>query len=434
MQTPAESSAQSTSPSLVSEQAAVSNDDSYTYIARQPIVDRQQHITGYELLSRATATSTEAPATHTRASDTAFLFNALSNISSENLFGDKLAFINVRLDDLSGEHFDIVHPERIVLELPRATSDDAQLIAEALPRMLALRERGFRLAAGTFAATAPYAAWLPTLSFLEVDVRALPVGVVPALMRKVEHLRNLKLIAEKVETVQAFREFFDAGFHLFQGYYFARPQTVSAKVFNPAYSTVLQLINLVNKQAEIPRIEEVLKRDPALSFKLLRYINSSGFGLMSEITSFRHAVMILGYKKLFRWLVLLMATTPGNSAASAIAGNAITRGRMMELLVQGSLSAEDVDNAFVVGVFSMLDVMLGVPLDKALEEISLSESITMALKRHHGIFGPYLQIVEACEQQNWMDVDLHISLLGLSRQRVTSSHLEALAWSDSLGI
>lgn len=408
--------------------------DGYTYIARQPLVDRKQQIIGYELLSRVSATGTEAPTTHTRASDTAFLFNALSNITTENLFGDKLAFINVRLEDLSGEHFEIVYPERIVLELPRAAGDDAAIIADAVPQMQALRGRGFRLAAGVFAITAPYAAWLPLLAFLEVDVKALPAGVLPALMRKLGSSPNLKLIAEKVETLEAFREFHEAGFHCFQGYYFARPQTVSAKVLNPAFSTVLQLVDLVNKQAEIPRIEEVLKRDPALSFKLLRYINSSGFGLMSEVTSFRHAVMMLGYKKLFRWLVLLMATTPGNSAASAMARNAITRGRMMELLTTGTVSDADIDNAFVVGVFSMLDVMLGVPLDKALEEISLAEPLTLALKHHQGTFGPYLQIVKACEQDTWEDVDLHIALLGMQRRQVAIAHLEALAWAESLGI
>lgn len=408
--------------------------DHSIHIARQPIVDRQQRIIGYELLSRASATATEAPAIHTSASDTALLFNALSNITSENLFGDKLAFLNVRIEDLAGEHFEIVYPERIVLEVPRADGDSPEAIAAAAASMQALRDRGFRLAAGAWAAAGPYAAWMPHLSFLEIDVKALPANLVPALLRRLTPNPNLKLIAEKVETIEAFREFFDLGFHYFQGYYFARPQTVSSKVFNPAFSTVLQLIDLVNKQAEIPRIEEVLKRDPALSFKLLRYINSSGFGLMSEVTSFRHAVMILGYKKLFRWLVLLMATTPGNSAASALARNAVTRGRLMELLVAGTMPAEEVDNAFVVGVFSLLDVMLGIPLEKALEEVSLSESIALALRERKGPFGPYLEIVQACEQDSWGSADLHADLLGLSQRRIATAHLEALAWAENLGI
>ena len=408
--------------------------ENYAHIARQPILDRQQHIVGYELLARESATSTQAPAQHTRASDTALLFHALSSISSENLFGDKLAFINVRLEDLGAEHLEIVFPERIVLELPRAAGDDSAMIAEAAAAMQALRERGFRLAAGVHALTAPYAAWLPLLSYVQIDVQALPAGVLPMLVKRLAAVPKLQLLAEKVETPETFKEYFDAGLHLFQGYYFARPQTVSAKVVNPAYTTVLRLIDLVNKHAEVGAIEEVLKQDPTLSFKLLRYINSSGFGLMTEVTSFRHAVVILGYKKLLRWLVLLLAITPGSSAASSQARVAITRGRMLELLAQGHMSAEDCDNAFVVGVFSMLDAMLGVPLERALQEISLAEPVMQALRDRQGPFGPYLRIVLACEREDWDEIDLHAGLLGLSQRSVALAQLEALAWAENLGI
>ena len=427
----------STSPEIATGPGSDGADDSqgqYAHIARQPILDRKQHIMGYELLARDSATSTQAPAVHTRSSDTALLFHALSSISAQNLFGDKLAFINVRLEDLGAEHLEIVFPERIVLELPRAPRDDPAAIAEAAEAMQGLRDKGFRLAAGVHVLTAPYAAWLPLLNFVQIDAQALPPGVLPMLMRRLQALPSAQVIAEKVETQEQFQEYFDAGLQLFQGYYFARPQTVSAKVANPAYATVLQLIDLVNKQAEMPRIEEVLKHDPTLSFKLLRYINSSGFGLMTEITSFRHAVVILGYKKLLRWLVLLLATTPGSSAASSQARVAITRGRMMELLTHGLLSAEDGDNAFVVGVFSLLDVMLGVPLDKALQEISLSEQVVLALRERQGTFGPYLRIVLACERQDWDEIDRDASLLGLNERAVAIAHLEALAWAENLGI
>ena len=415
---------------------AAETGDGYTYahIARQPILDRQQRIIGYELLARESASSTQAPSQHSRASDSALLFHALSSISAENLFGDKLAFLNVRLEDLGAEHLEIVFPQRIVLELPRVAGDDPQGIASAVVAMQALRDKGFSLAAGVHAITAPYAAWLPLLGYIQVDVQALPAGVLPVLLRRAAMHPGLRLIAEKVETQQAFDEYFAAGLHLFQGYYFARPQTVSAKVANPAYATVLQLIDLVNKQAEIPRIEEVLKHDPTLSFKLLRYINSSGFGLMTEVTSFRHAVVILGYHKLLRWLVLLLATTPGSSVAGSQARVAITRGRMMELLSHGMLPAEDGDNAFIAGVFSLLDAMLGVPLDKALEEISLPEQVVLALRERRGAFGPYLQIVLACEREDWDEIDQHAGLLGLNQRAVAMAHLEALAWAENLGI
>jgi hypothetical protein len=135
----------------------------------------------------------------------------------------------------------------------------------------------------------------------------------------------------------------------------------------PSQAIIIQLINLMRKQASSAEIEELLKKDPTLSFNLLRFINSSGFGLQCEITSFRHAVMILGLKKLFRWAALLLTTSRAGGSPPAVGTMAVVRGRLMELLALELLPAEECDNAFVVGVFSMLDTMLGMPLEKALE-------------------------------------------------------------------
>lgn len=406
----------------------------HAHIARQPIVDRKQQIVGYELFARESSTAEQAPAQHSAETDSVLLFNALSNIGAENLFGEKLAFINCVVEDLKAEHLDLVFPDRIVLEVPRIYGDDATGIAEVAAALKPLKERGFQLAAGPFAAASLYAAWLPFLSYIKADVQGISANVAVALQRKAENHRHVRLVAEKVETPEQFKTYFDAGFHFFQGYYFARPQTISAKVINPAHANVLQLMNLVMRQADLSEIELVLKRDPALSFKLLRYINSSGFGLMSEVTSFRHAAAILGYKKLFRWLALLLATVPGNAASPAVARTAITRGRMMELLVKDTLSDEDSDNAFVVGIFSMLDVMLGVPMDKALAEITLADPIVMALKDNTGVFGSYLQLARAVEQRDFDNLDFLSSALGIQGWRVSSVHLAALAWVEQLGI
>ncbi|MBN2691824.1 MAG: EAL domain-containing protein [Burkholderiaceae bacterium] len=406
----------------------------HAHIARQPIVDRKQQIVGYELFARESSTAEQAPAHHSAETDSVLLFNALSNIGAENLFGEKLAFINCVVEDLKAEHLDIVFPDRIVLEVPRIYGDDSAGIAEVAALLKPLKERGFQLAAGPFAAASLYAGWLPFLSFIKADVQSISANVAVALQRKAENHRHVRLVAERVETPEQFKTYFDAGFHFFQGYYFARPQTISAKVINPAHANVLQLMNLVMRQAELNEIEMVLKRDPALSFKLLRYINSSGFGLMSEVTSFRHAAAILGYKKLFRWLALLLATVPGSAASPAVARTAITRGRMMELLVKDTLSDEDGDNAFVVGIFSMLDVMLGVPMDKALAEITLADPIVMALKDNTGVFGSYLQLARAVEQRDFDNLDFLSSALGIQGWRVSSVHLAALAWVEQLGI
>jgi c-di-GMP-related signal transduction protein len=222
------------------------------------------------------------------------------------------------------------------------------------------------------------------------------------------------------------------GVTLFQGYWFAKPVLITGQTLRPAQAAIIQLMNLVRKQASTAEIEEVLKREPTLSFNLLRFINSSGFGLNREVTSFRHALMLLGLKKLFRWAALLMTTSPAAGGSPAVSTLAVVRGRLMELLATELLAPEEVDNAFVVGVFSLLDTMLGMPMNKALEGVSLPESVTDALLHRRGILAPFLALTQACESA---DDDAFAALadqLHLTNQQVNWAHLQALAWAVTL--
>ena len=200
----------------------------------------------------------------------------------------------------------------------------------------------------------------------------------------------------------------------------------------PAQATIIQLINLVRKQGEVSEVEELLKRDPTLSFTLLRYINSSGFGLSCEITSFRHAVMILGMQKLFRWAALLMTSSRAGEVPAAIGQTAVVRGRLMELLAAELLPREECDNAFVVGVFSLLDAMLGIPLKEALASVALPDSIVDALLHRKGVFAPFLTLTEACESGHDENFRLAADELQLSNQQVNWAHLQALNWAETL--
>jgi EAL and modified HD-GYP domain-containing signal transduction protein len=333
-----------------------------------------------------------------------------------------------------GEHFEIVFPDRIVLEIPAVRGDAPAKIEEHATKLKNLRQRGFRIAGALYADLPAYASWLPHLSYIKVDLHSATDAVIKSLLTKAAQHKQLKLVAERVENRDQFANFFDRGFHFFQGYYFAKPQTVSARIVNPAYANVLQLLDLVLKRADISELEEVLKRDPALSFKLLRYINSSGFGLMCEVTSFRHAVMILGYTKLFRWLTLLFASVRNGAIAPALARTCVTRGKMMELLAKELMGPDEVDNAFVVGIFSTLDVMLGVSMDKALGSISLPEAVTDALMRREGPLGPFLKIVEASEQSDLSALENLATSQGLDANAVNGAQISALAWTETLGI
>lgn len=403
-------------------------DSNLAIIARQPIVDQHRAVYGYELFDRSTAS-----ASHTAASDAALLFNALSYAGTEALVGKKTVFINCTHDSLAGGHLELIHPEKVVLEVPTLPDGATQEeIDGRVPVLEALRARGFRLAFNQNALRRAYGNWMPLAAYIKLDMQAFKPELAAPLVKFAGNYAKATLVAEKVETPEQFKMMSDLGVKLFQGFWFAKPSLVKATTIRPSQATIIQLINLVRKQASTAEIEDLLKKDPTLSFNLLRFINSSGFGLSCEITSFRHAVMILGLKKLFRWAALLMTTSRADGSPPAVGQTAVVRGRLMELLATELLPPEECDNAFVVGVFSLLDTMLNVPIEKALESVALPQPVTDALLHNTGVFAPFLELTKACESGDEVVFARTAEALHLSNRQVNWAHLQALTWAESL--
>lgn len=409
------------------ESASQASPEDVTAIARQAILDSDRAVFGYELFDRS-----RASATHTAASDAALLFNVLSNADSEVLIDRKTIFINCTHQTLAGGHLELIQPDRVVLEIPPLADASTEDIEAHLQTLTAIAGRGFRLAFDDTVLTRPYASWLPLASFIKLDLTKLTPDAIRASVHQAKSNSAARLIAEKVETAAQYELVAGLGIKLFQGYWFAKPVLVTGQTVRPAQAAIIQLINLVRKQASTGEIEEVLKRDPTLSFNLLRFINSSGFGLSCEITSFRHAVMILGLKKLFRWAALLMTTSRNGNVPPAVGSMAVVRGRLMELLAAELLPPEECDNAFVVGVFSLLDTLLGIPLNKALEAISLPETVINALLHQTGVLAPFLELTKACESADDEAFARTAEALHLGNQQVNWAHLQALAWAETL--
>ncbi|OQW90035.1 MAG: EAL domain-containing protein [Rhodoferax ferrireducens] len=398
-------------------------------IARQPILDAKRVVFGYELFDRSLDNKT-----YTAASDAALLFNLLSNADSEMRNTSKTIFINCTHQTLAGGHLDLIEPDRVVLEVPPMPADQSEPedIETFLQTMIGVHKRGFRLAFDESVMDVAYANWLPLASFVKVDVTQVPIPRLKTIAKALAEQPATQLVAEKIETLQQFDDALSAGAKLFQGYWFARPILVKGQSIRPAQAAIIHLINLVRKQASTTEIEEVFKHDPTLSFNLLRFINSAGFGLSCEVTSFRHAVMLLGLKKLFRWAALLMTTSGTAGASPAVGHAAVVRGRLMELLAAELLPHEECDNAFVVGIFSLLDTMLGIPLKEALESISLPQSVTDALLRGQGVLAPFLQLTLACENANDTLFAETATALQLTGDQVNMAHLQALAWAENI--
>ena len=203
---------------------------------------------------------------------------------------------------------------------------------------------------------------------------------------------------------------------------------------NRAQAIILQLMLMVTTNEDIPSIEGVLKRDPALSYKLLRFINSVGFGSGSGrgIQSLRQAIGLLGYAPLYRWLTLVLAIAISSGYLPVLMEAAVVRGRLAELLGAPALGHGEGENLFVAGMFSLLDRLLGLPMKEVLDAILLPDQMVRALPTRGGRYGPYLALAEACELNSNLVASL-ASLLGLSPPKVNKAHLSALAWAQNVG-
>lgn len=397
-------------------------------IARQAIVDESRAVFGYELFNRSIAGNA-----HTAASDAALLFNVLSHTGGDALNSSKVLFINCTHESLAGGHLELINPDKVVLEVPTLADGTPEQIEAQAHQLHLLRERGFRLAFDQSVLRKRYTAWLPLASFVKLDMRAFKPDVAEQLVRAVRGHTTAQIVAEKIETEAQYQQMAGLGVKLFQGYWFSHPSEVETSAIRPSQEATIQLINLVRKQASVDEIEELLKKNLSLSFNLLRFINVSGLGPDGvEVTSFREAVTTLGMDKLFRWAALLM-TSSGSGGVSPVVGNtAVVRGRLMELLAAELQMTDEAENAFIAGIFSMLGTMLGMPLDKALETVTVPPVVREALLLNKGPLAPLLTLAQACESGDDAVFASTANALKLSNRQVNWAHLQALAWADSL--
>lgn len=200
----------------------------------------------------------------------------------------------------------------------------------------------------------------------------------------------------------------------------------------PESMLIVRLMQMLQRNEDVRQIETALKHDAVLTYRLLRHINSPAIGPGVEIQSLRHAVTMLGYSHLFRWLALLLATSASTTSAPYMTRKAIMRGRAVELMGKSMLTPTDSDNLFVVGMFSLIDQLLGVPMEQVLGKVQLAESVQQAILSRGGVYGPFLALAESCERDAGEAARLSEDLF-MSAGQVNAAQLSALVWSQEVG-
>lgn len=244
--------------------------------------------------------------------------------------------------------------------------------------------------------------------------------------------RRVPFIITGVQAVADVDSAFDRGAAASVGWPLDDPRHRSARPLQPGQAVVLELLRLVRDDAELTKIDTTLKRDPALAFKLLRLVNSAAFGLPVQITSFQHAVMMLGYKKMMRWLSLLLATASKDANTFPLMHASIRRGLFLEYVGADDNQPEVRDELFITGAFSMLDRITGAPFEQLFELISLSENVTDAIVRRQGPYAAYLALIESIERSDPIGLTKQLDALALPVAACNEALLKAMAAANTL--
>lgn len=400
----------------------------HAFVARQAIVDRRQRLVAYELLFRSPSGEGFGAGDDALAASRSVVASTLLDMGTRWLLGDKLAFVNMGAATLLSALPEVLPRDRVVIEILETVEATPQVIE----RVRALRAAGFRFALDDYDDRPGLRPLLPFADYVKVDVLALAPAALAAVVARVRG-HPVKLLAEKVETRSQYDACAASRFELFQGFYFARPETFATRVLTPSQATILDLLRRVAAGAEACEIEAVLKRDVALTVKLMHYVGSAGFGRV-RTSSLRQVITFLGRRPLVRWLAVLLSTAGTGAAALPLARTALARGRLCELLGSRVLDPVERDDLFVAGVFSLLDVMLGVQMEDVLARLALPAPVAAALAARDGPYGPVLALVEALESDDLDAIVRSADALGVAAADVSTDHLQALAWVEALGI
>lgn len=390
--------------------------------AYQPILNADQAAVAIRLVYRDDVKADVAEAA-------AIINSAFLHPGLGDLLRNRLAHVRIPAELLDTDLLGLLPAQRFVLEFRGLDGNDVRL----RERLEALKARGFTLALGRYDEAA--AGLLPLIDIVCFDHPNASDGHLPPNLPLLQTL-PVKLMANEVTRREDFDYLRHAGFHLFQGYYFARPHLVDDNRADPSKLAVLDLLSKLDEDVDDRVLEDTFKRDPRLTLHLLRLVNSSAFALHTEIRSLKHAFAILGRGELTRWLrVLLFALDGEPGEPSPLMELALRRAYFMEFVLKYRTHHESTqlqDVAYFVGLLSLADALMGWPLEKIAERLHLSEGTKAALLSRQGLLGRLIDLCEKLEAADFDGVEAIAAELHLPMEGVNYAQSMALALAAGL--
>ena len=399
-------------------------------LGRKPVLDRYQRVIGYELVLRnKDANQASRPNDALSRMYDEMLVRGLITMELGRSMGEKLVFASLSSACVPGSLLESLPNKGVVLAL-KVVPENAE---EQLVCMKALITAGYQIALDDFVYSAVFAPFYRLAKYVRIDVSGMDAITLREQMKSLREKVSPLLVAKNVETDDVFDACRSLSFDFFQGYYFTRLQPHKPPRLDNDRLRVIELLNMVTNYAEIHEMEKVFKLDVSLSYKLLRYINSPGCGMVQKVSSIAHALAVLGHDQLYRWLTLLLFTSGRADARShPLLKNAMVRARLIESLGKIKLAPSEVEGLFIVGIFSMLDALLNVPMAQAVSHLNLPEKVVDALVKRKGAYAPFLELASACEEGNDQLIEHYAAVCQFDAETVNQAHVQAIIWAEEL--
>ncbi|MBC7004630.1 HDOD domain-containing protein [Photobacterium sp. BZF1] len=396
-----------------------------SYLARQPVLNRDKDTIGYELLFRDGPNNSfpdvdEEHATHRLLTDN-FLSTGHSDVAS-----GKKAFINFPHGSLINR-IPLLFPKKsFIIEILETCQPDDNLLAAVME----LYQAGYTLALDDFTPTPEWNRFIPFVHIIKFDLRATPLAKAGFFIRRLkEKGSKITFLAEKVETHEEFMAASEAGFDLFQGYFFSRPEIVRKKALEPSALTTLRLYKEISRvEVNFDKIEKIIATDVTLSYKLLRHVNNITYTRAKPISSFKQALIYLGEEKLRRFVTFVATSHAVEKKPESLYFLSLQRARFSEQLSQHLQIPIDSNEAFLTGLFSLLDSILEQPIEALIDQLPLDETVQHALINRRGYLGGILRLAVAHDQADWQTIKRLCQALKLEESVVAETYMESLKW------
>lgn len=396
-----------------------------TFIARQPIFDVQNNVFAYELLFRDGFADVFTNSNPDQASSQ-IIVDSFFHHDLEKLTNGKIAFINITEDVLIRDYVSLIPNISIGVEILETVEPKLDVIASCKR----LKQNGYLIVLDDFVYEKRFEPFLNLADIVKVDFLETSKDDCKFLVEKLSP-RGIKLLAEKVETKEVFNEAVNMGYTYFQGYFFSKPQIVTSKVI-PGYK--LHYLNLLQEiqqtDIDFKNIENIIKRDVSMSYKLLRYINSAFFGLMIKIKSIRHALTLLGQMEIKKWTSLITLAGMGSDKPVELVVQSIIRAKFCEALAPFCGMHKRADDLFLTGLFSLIDAIVDRPLIDMLKDIPIDTDIKEALLGEENPIYDVFSCAVAYERGNWGELSEIIIKLKIDERILPKLYYKSIEWGN----